>query len=129
MNQQSRYIFHFINILFRNFLEILILNLPCRLICPKVWPKIPARMLSNSSWNLLTNHDMFYIYVIVLQVSGLTNWLLIIATIMFINLQVIASCQCSTVSIILLTNIGIRIIQISFITPSDHCGFCSGRCI
>ena len=126
MNQQSRYIFRFINNLFINFLEILIPNLPCLLICPKVWPKIPIRMLSNSSWNLLTNHD----YVIVLQVSGLTNWLLTSPTIILINLQVIViCCQCSTISIILLTNIGISIIQISFIPSSDHCWFCSGRCI
>ena len=66
----------------------------------------------------------------VLQVSGLTNWLLTSPTIILINLQVIViCCQCSTISIILLTNIGISIIQISFIPSSDHCWFCSGRCI
>ena len=76
----------------------------------------------------------FFIYF--LQVSSLANWLNFLPTSVIIlsrhttrlkNLQAnIASFQHSTVGII---SISISTIQISFITSSDHCGFCSGRCI
>ena len=80
----------------------------------------------------------FYIYV--LQVSSLANWLNFLPSLAVViilnnysvrttrlkNLQVIASFQHSTESII---SISISTIQISFITPSDHCWYCPGRCI